>query len=313
MSSINTNLAAMTALRTLRQINDDLLTTQNRISTGLRVASASDNAAYWSIATTMRSDHKAMSAVKDALGLGSATVDVATTAMESSIEIADEIKAKLVAARQPGVDRAKIQREVTELQNQLQSMADSATFSGQNWVSVNSGAASYNATKSIVASFNRQSGSVSIGTISVNTADFKLFDSNDQSGVLDRDMTYTDNAGATQTVAGVSLSTLDISALTDSDGDLDTLDSYIAGVDAAISSMTDGAATLGSVKKRIDIQSKFVGNLMDAIKTGIGRLVDADMTEEATKLQALQVRQQLAIQALSIANASSQNILQLFR
>lgn len=313
MTSINTNVAAMTALRTLSQINNDLLTTQNRISTGLRVSSAADNAAYWSIATTMRSDLKAHSAVKDALGLGSAKVDVASTAMDSSIEIADEIKAKLVAARQPGVDRAKIQKEISELQNQLGSIADSASFSGQNWVSVNSGAANYNANKSLVSSFNRQNGSVSVGTIGVNISDIKLFDSNDQSGILDRDMTYTDNNGAARTVTGASVTSIDISALTDSDADLATLESYIAGVDASINAMTDGAATLGSVKKRIGIQSKFVTNLMDAIKTGIGRLVDADLTEEATKLQALQVRQQLAVQSLSIANSSSQNILQLFR
>ena len=136
MSSINTNVAAMTALQTLTQTNKLLTETQNRISTGYRVADASDNAAYWSIATTMRSDNAALSTVQDALGLGAATVDVAYTGLNSSIKVVDQIKSKLVAARQPGVDRNKIQSEITELQAQLRGIADAASFSGENWLSV---------------------------------------------------------------------------------------------------------------------------------------------------------------------------------
>ena len=147
MSSINTNVAAMTALQTLTQTNKNLLVTQGHISTGLRVAEASDNAAYWSIATTMRSDSAALSTVQDALGLGSATVNVAYTGVKSAIDVLDQIKSKLVAAREPGVDRAKIQTELTELQAQLRGVADSASFSGENWLSVDSSAAGYNATK----------------------------------------------------------------------------------------------------------------------------------------------------------------------
>ncbi len=136
MSSMMTNTAAMTALQTLRNINSSMETTQSRISTGYRVAEASDNAAYWSIATTMRSDNAALSAVSDALGLGAATVDVAYTGMKSAIDVMDEIKAKLVAATTPGIDRGKIQDEITELQNQLLNVSQSATFNGQNWLDV---------------------------------------------------------------------------------------------------------------------------------------------------------------------------------
>ena len=168
MSSINTNVAAMTALQTLTQTNKSLTETQGRISTGYRVADAADNAAYWSIATTMRSDNAALSTVQDALGLGAATVDVAYTGINSAIKVVDQIKSKLVAARQPGVDRDKIQSEVTELQSQLRGVADSASFSGENWLSVDSGAAAYNATKTIVSSFSRTDGAVSIGTISID-------------------------------------------------------------------------------------------------------------------------------------------------
>jgi flagellin len=168
MSSIMTNVSAMTALQTLKSTSQQLNVTQQRISTGYRVSSAEDNAAYWSIATTMRSDNSALSTVKDALGLGSATVDVAYTAMNKAIDVVSEIKTKLVAARQPGVDRTKVQSEISELQNQLKSVADSSVFSSENWLSIDSSAASFNATKSVVSSFSRSGGAISIGTISIN-------------------------------------------------------------------------------------------------------------------------------------------------
>ena len=122
----------------------------------------------------------------------------------------------------------------------------------------------------------------------------------------------TTNGGVTYSVAG-STDAVDISALTDSDNDLADLEEIIGIVDGTISSMTDSATALGAAKARIGIQQDFVKSLMDAVSRGIGQLVDADMNEESTKLQALQVKQQLGVQALSIANSSSQTILSLFR
>ena len=175
MSSINTNVSAMTALQTLTETSKSLTEVQKRISTGFRVGEASDNAAYWSIATTMRSDNAALSTVQDALGLGAATVDVAYTAVNSSIEVVNQIKAKLVAAREPGLDRTKVQSEITELQKQLKSVADSASFSGDNWLSIDSSAGSYNGTKNIVASFTRTGSAVSVQTIAIDTSSMDLF------------------------------------------------------------------------------------------------------------------------------------------
>ena len=308
MASIMTNISAMTALQSLNNTNKSLATTQNRISTGYRVSSAEDNAAYWSIATTMRSDNGALSTVKDALGLGAATIDVAYTGVTSAIDVTKEIKNKLVAARQPGVDRNKIQSEIGELQNQLQSVADSSVFSGQNWLSVDSSAVGYNATKSIVSSFSRSAGgAISIGTISVNTATTKLYDSNNQSGILDNQDTTTNGAVV------YSVATLNISTLTDTTNALQDLEQMIGWVDTSIGSMTTAASNLGAVKQRTNMQKEFVGALMDAVNRGIGALVDADMNEESTRLQALQVQQQLGVQALSIANQNNQSILSLFR
>jgi flagellin len=312
MDSIKTNFSAMTALQSLQATNKDLLQTQQRISTGYRVASAEDNAAYWSISTTMRSDNKALTTVMDALGLGSATIDVAYTALTSSIDVASEIKSKLVAARQPGVDRVRIQSELTELQNQLRSIADSSIFSGQNWLSVDSDSAGYNATNSIVSSFSRAGdGSISIGTITFSVDDSKLYDASaTNDGILDG---LRDGTGARSGAGTFSVSALNIAALTDSSTDLTTLEEFIRGVDTSITEMTAAGTSLGSTKQRIGLQQTFVKVLMDAIERGVSTLVDADMNEESTKLQALQVQQQLGVQALSIANSSSQNILALFR
>jgi flagellin len=297
MTSINTNTSAMTALQSLSAINNSLDETQNRISTGYRVGAASDNAAYWSIATTMRSDNKALGAVEDALGLGQAKVDTAYTGMTAAIDVVDEIKTKLVAAREPGVDKTKIQSEIKELQGQLTSIASSASFSGENWLSIGTGITA--GTKNVVASFNRAAdGTVSVGTIGVDTTKTKLFDTDNTDGILDGARTGT-----------TVVSTLALTGAT-TDAAISTM---ISDVDEAIGLMTTAASNLGAAKSRMDIQSEFVSNLRDSIEKGVGTLVDADMTEESTRLKALQTQQQLGVQALSIANSSSQSLLSLFR
>ena len=305
MTSLVTNNAAMTALQTLSSTRGQLEMTQAHISTGLRVNSASDNAAYWSIATTMKSDNGALSAVKDALSLGSATIDVASSALSSSVDVINQIKTKLVAASEPGVDRTKVQSEISSLQKQMKSIADSAVFSGQNWLSVDSSAANYNATKSVVSAFSRDTtGAVSVGTIDIDTSTTKLYDANGQAGIIDK--------SRTQNSTTADLATMDISALTDSTADKQTLSDYVSIADSVLSDVTKAASDLGASKTRIASQSSFVSNLSDSITKGVGSLIDADMNQESSKLQALQVQQQLGVQSLSIANQNSQMILKLF-
>ena len=391
MTSILTNVAAMAALSTLRSIGSGMEETQARVSSGLRVGEASDNAAYWSIATTMRSDNMALSAVQDALGLGAAKVDTAYSGMDAAIEVIKEIKAKLVAATEDGVDKDKVQEEITQLQDQLISISEAASFSGENWLQTDLTAAGGSETKSVVGSFVRDdSGNVSVKkvdytldtttvlfdtggdtgildtqtaieddsiTLNVNTGgvvtavtvqaytiDDVIADTGsvftgdsatggalsyvkvsddvwvaavDQTGVATQEVAYddgttmwaVDTTAAPGTVTTASVSDLSIDATT-SAGQLDQL---ITMVDDALTSMTSAAASLGSISSRIDLQSEFVSNLTDSIDSGIGRLVDADMNEESTRLKALQTQQQLAIQSLSIANSDSQNVLSLFR
>ncbi|RFB98182.1 flagellin [Rhizobium leguminosarum bv. trifolii] len=301
MTSINTNNAAMAALQTLRGINQGLQTTQAHVSSGYRVGQASDNAAYWSIATTMRSDNKALSAVSDALGLGAAKVDTAYSAMDSAIDVVGDIKAKLVAATENGVDKAKVQEEISQLQQQLLSVAQSASFSGENWV------AGADGTKNVVASFVRDGSNA----VSVVMTDYVLDDSS-AGNVL-----FGMSGGAVETSTGIlgtsngatgSVYAMDITNFT-----LGQIQSALTNVEAALKSMTSAGAALGSISKRIELQENFVSALSDSIDSGVGRLVDANMEEESSKLSALQTQQQLAVQSLSIANSSSQTILTLFR
>ena len=205
MTSIMTNSSAMSALATLRNISSSLESTQSRISSGLKVGSASDNAGYWSIATTMRSDSKSLSAVNDALGLGAAKTDTASTGMSAAISVVTDIKAKLVAAREPGVDKTKINKELDALKAQLTSISKSATFSGENWLYNTSTTAP--GTKDIVGSFNRDSsGNVSLGVLSIDTSAVNLIDTNNaQKGLLTKGTDVTQNvSGSTATTTAAS-------------------------------------------------------------------------------------------------------------
>jgi flagellin len=144
--------------------------------------------------------------------------------------------------------------------------------------------------------------------------------SNAQNGALTADIVVTAPSGTITTSAtyfllasgsatGASGTEIQLTGTTSDDA----IDGMISAVDAILSGLTDSAATLGSINSRIDMQDDFVATLMDVIDKGIGRLVDADMNEESTKLKALQTQQQLGIQALSIANSNAENILQLFK
>ncbi|MBX3566811.1 MAG: flagellin [Rhizobiaceae bacterium] len=332
MASIMTNTSALTALQSLNNTNRNLETTQNRISTGYRVSEASDNAAYWSIATTMRSDNKALSTVSDALGLGASKVDTAYTGMNKAIDTVNEIKTKLVASQgSSDADKQKYDIEIKALQAQLKSYSDASTFSGANWLSTdttNAATAGTFADVKIVASFNRDAtGKTSIGTIDVKVQDIKLYDagSTDETdaGLLDgtRDATGARAAAQAATIgddaaAGDTYTVSDM-ALYDSGTGAVASDSQIADmlgvVEGALKDMTTAATNLGAAKTRINLQQTFTSSLMDSFDRGIGQLVDADMNKESTRLQALQVQQQLGIQALSIANSNSQSIMSLFR
>lgn len=316
MASINTNVTAGLALRGLNYSQAQMAKAQDRISTGLRVQEAKDDAAYWSIATTMGSDRGAMSAVQDALALGSATAGVAYTGINAALKLVNQMKEKLIAAREPGIDLVKIQSDIKGLQAQMLSTAESATFSGENWLTIDSSSGT-DVRKSIVSSYGRSDAT----TISVGTIEVKIFEAatGDTVALVDKNTTAAAKKGLLDrmltSASGASwqVSSIDISHLDHSAAGVAELDSLITGVDDTIAKMTAAATELGSKKARFDLQRSFMDDLMKAMATGVSQLIDADMNYESTKLRAMQTRESLGIQSLSIANTSAKAVLGLFQ
>lgn len=334
MTSILTNSSATAALATLRTINAGLGKTQSTVSSGYRIEKAADNAAYWSIATTMRSDDKALSAVQDSIGLGAALADTAYTGMQSAIDVVSEIKAKLVAATEAGVDKTKINEEISQLKDQLRATATSANFNGQNWLYYGPNEdPPVVGDPQIPGSFNRSAtGAVSITMMTyarnTPTSHRSLIDDSSvghgEFGILTND-TFAAGLGLStgwllikkSTPVGTKYSTapalpqveIGLTATTSAKdvGDM------ISVVDGMLRDMTKAGSALGSLSMRVSMQDDFVSNLRDSVHSGIGRLVDANMEEQSSRLSALQTQQQLGIQSLSIANSSTQNLLTLFR
>ncbi len=198
MTSLLTNTSALAALQTLRSLNSGLQETQGRISSGLRVEAASDNAAYWSIATTMTSDSKAVSAVSDALGMASAKVDTAYAGTDSIVDVLTEYKAKLVAATEDGVDKAKIQDELQQLNLQVESIVASSSFNGVNWLTTNAPThlmVTDDLTTSVMSSFVRaDDGSVKVETESVNLKLSSMLNTGG-GGILQKELDGVGNIG----------------------------------------------------------------------------------------------------------------------
>ncbi len=189
MTSINTNNSAIAALQTLRTINGQLQNTQQQVSSGLRVQKASDNSAYWSIATTMRSDGGAVKAASDAISLGQAKVDTAYNGLESVLSVMSDIKAKLVSATEGSVDKNKVQEDLEQLKQQVIGIAASSSFNGQNWLNtdVPDMYDVSNNSASVVSSFTRtSSGSVAVTTADTHLSTTSLFNSTG-GGILQRD------------------------------------------------------------------------------------------------------------------------------
>lgn len=300
MTSILTNAGAISALQSLRGISSAMLDALSATSTGMRIDAADDNAAYWSIATNMRSDKETISAVVDALNLSDANVGVAYEGMRSVVDVLDDLKAKIVVAKGEGVDRGKVQKEVMQLQEQILSITQSASFNEVNWLSTDIDLSDpvQNRTD-LIASFSREKNGVSVSTMSVSFTETSLF--NTQGGGL-----FQSNPSDPDT-NGQAFLDIDVEAHPD------MLESYLAYVDVINERVIDSAATLGALQNRLTIQSSFAEDLMDSLDKGIGNLVDADMNEVSTRLKALQTQEQLATQALSIANSANQNILQLLQ
>lgn len=307
MSSILTNTSAMNALQNLRATNVALTKTQERVATGLKIGSAQDGAAFWSIATTMRSDIGTLDTIGDLLGIGAAKVGTAAAGTDQAIEATRKIKDLLISAKEGSADRTLIQSEISQLQDHLVTSAKTSSYNGVNMLykgATDAGAGVQTITSSVS---RNESGNLITTSIEIDSADTILIDGETaDNGILSQDRTGA-NSNSYSVVGGSN--NIKLAAATTSS----QLNDMIEAVEGALGEMTKSASMLGASAKRIDMQGEFINKLKDSLEKGVSGLVDADMEKESAKLAALQVQQQLGIQALSIANSNSQSILQLFR
>jgi len=272
--SVNTNIGAMAALQSLNQTNKGLAQVQSRINTGLNVASTKDDSASFTIAQTLRGDVGGLSAVNSSLNRAKSSVDVAVAGTEQISDILNQMKAKAIQASDDGLD------------------TDSRT-------AIN---ADYTALKEQI-------------TTIIASSEFN------GTNLLKDDATSTGKVSALQSldttstisVANQAFETNVTTALGTGLGTKADADAALTEIDTVSATVTSTLSTLGSASRKIEGQLEFNSKLSDVIESGIGNLVDADLAKESAKLQALQVKQQLGVQALSIANQAPQTITSLFR
>ncbi|MCK6105106.1 MULTISPECIES: flagellin [unclassified Brevundimonas] len=274
-NSINTNYGAAIALQNLNNTNAQLQTTQNRINTGQKVSSAKDNGAIFAIATSQRANMGAQDAVKNSLQRGQSVIDVALAAGDTAVSALQEMKALAVnIASSSGDAQAAYLADWNALGKEVDSALKGASFDGVNL---------WNTTTA-----------TNVTTSTASTGN-----------------TYQIGFGTTDKAAATAIT--DITATAAAPTDAATTAAFATKVDAAIKAMTTDMATLGTQSKSVGRTINFVGKLQDALESGVGNLVDADLAKESAKLTALQTKQQLGVQALSIANSSSSILLGLFR
>ncbi|NEK15913.1 flagellin [Rhizobium leguminosarum] len=311
-----TNAAAVNALAVLRSINKEANQTQQQVSSGYRIETAADDASYWSVATVMRSDSTNLGTIGDALGLGAAKVDATYTAMNSAIDLIGDIRAKLVSAREPGADKDKINAEISEYKEQLQTIVESTSFAGENWLSNGDSAAP--PTWQVISGFVRApTGEYQAQTIDFPSSQTILIDKNNAGGGLLTkavDANAINNSGATSR----NYYLLNANSTTPATGTEIAIDNNTTGeqltdmldvTDALLSSLTTTAASIGVMKTRIDDQIDYTADLADSIDKSVGALVDTDMDEASIRQKAIETQKQMAVEAISILNTAASKIL----
>ena len=274
-NSVHTNAAAAVALQNLARTNDNLTGVQNRISTGLKVQGAKDNAAIWAIAQQQRADTSALSAVRQSLDRATSIADVALAAGESISDLLNQLKEKVVAAKDTSLktqSRELLDADFKALLRAIGSAVENATFDGGNILD-----------GSLTNGLRFLANADATSFITLSSKDLTLSGSIISLGLADSLLTVT---GATTA--------------------LNKLDESITALNKAL-------GDIGAQAKQIQAHTTFVSKLTDTLEAGIGNLVDADLAKESARLQALQVQQQLGAQALSIANQAPQIILSLFQ
>ena len=306
MTSLITNSSAMNALQALRNVNNELGTTQGRIASGLRITSAKDNAAYFQISETMKGDSGSLSSINEGLTLTKNSIATARLGAESFQDLAEQFVKRVAFAQGAKGGFAEVEQDLGELVKQMEITIKQSTFNGDDMVNAAdastvaasavaagtgelTAAEATTADRSVVTGVSRAGGSFAATTTTVGTVDLSSMLADFKGLVKD----FSTNAGAATGEAYLK-------------GNLESAQGVLIKATAA-------ATQLGLSEKTIEDQQSFLNKLTDNIDTGVGSMIDANLEEEAARLQALQTQQQLATQALSIANQAPSSIMSLFR
>jgi flagellin len=338
MNSVNTNVGAMVALQSLNATNNDLSVVQSRINTGKKINNAKDNGAIWAIAQGQRAESQSINPVKESLQRGISTVDVAMSAAESVSDLLIQMKEKALAATDTGLtatSRKQLEADYIALGKQIVTVVDNASFNGVNMLK----GSSVTAAGTSVRSLANASATSTINVDGVNLQMVQVATTAGQSGTP---WAYTTgNAVAYEDISssfsGIKLSLGEkvftgssalaagsdnpftaatgdaFQAMTADEVDAARAKKIVSNIDEQIKKVSDDLTKLGTGSKALSAHLGFMSKLQDTLDAGVGNLVDADLAKESARLQALQTKQQLGVQALSIANQSAGILLGLFR
>lgn len=316
MSGVSYNSSAAGALALLTGSTQALENQQRVMSTGKKINSASDNAAYWSISKAMNSTGMSMSAAADASELGAATADAASLGMSKATDIVQDIQTKLIMAKAVGADKSALNSEITQLKEQLGTVMKSAGFSGQNWLS--SGSAKPGTTSLVASVSTAQDGSTQVNSLNFDTSKTNLASTgNAADGILTQSYSVTTKAGNTY-----DYHLLDVGSATPAGGSEiavssttsnDEIDGMLSAVGGMLNKMWSAGSALGSVSSNLQGTSNVMQKLQDTLAISTGRLVDANMEQVAANMAAAKAASQLGTLGLSIANQKGANTLALFR
>jgi len=309
--SVNTNSSALAALQNLNATQSELASVQQRINTGLKVSSAKDDSSAFVIAQNLRSDLSGMKSVTSSLNRAKSVLDVTLQGATQISDLMNQMQAKALEASDAGLDqksRDALQLDFKALQSQISTVVKSSDFNGTNLLDgtpVSPG--SLSALQSIkgtstlvVANLNIQGTVAAPGMMIQTVATVATGNAATKYDLLGSQATPGTGLGAAAP-KNASIA-----------NEIDAKD-VMNALEQAKATMATNLNTLGSASRQVDSQLTFTSKLGDAIKSGIGTLVDADLAAESANLQALQLKQQLGVQALSIANQSPQSISSLFR
>jgi len=280
LNSVNTNVGAMIALQNLNATQSDLQMTQNRLNTGKKVGSARDNGAIWAIAQRQSTDATSLDNVMESMSRNQSAVDLAISSGQNIVDALGQMKQKALAAQDAGLSAASksaLNNDFQSLVAQISTFVTNANFNGTNFLSgtVNGAAAT---SVNILTSVGDASASANTFAVTITTIDATSL------AITSQDLTVAGGAG-----------------------------SAAVKVDAAIDVVSTYLGKLGTASKTLEKLKTFMGKVQDSMNAGVGSLVDADLAKESARLQSLQTKQQLGVQALSIANQSPNVITSLFK